>query len=544
MGKIQSVDAVAKHKSTSIFGNIVALTESPLKEDLIYVGTDDGLIQITEDGGENWIKIEKINGVPEMTYVCFLLASQHEMDTVYACFDGRKNNDLKPYVLKSTDRGKTWKSIVSNLPDRGTVYTIIEDHIKPNLLFIGAEFGGYFSIDGGKKWIQLKGGLPTTQVRDITVQKREDDLVLATFGRSFYILDNYAPLRGITAETLEKQSVLFPIKDALMFITERGKDSQGQSYFAAKNPPVGATFTYYLKESLKTKKEMRQEAEKKAEKEKKPYSYPTYNELRAEDEEEKSYLLFTVTDEKGNIVRRLKAEGKAGIHRITWDFRYPDISPTSLEKEPSDGYRRSRIGMLTLPGNYQVVMGKCVDGKYTELAGPLKFKTVVLENTTLPAKDRKALAEFQKKVAELARALQGSMRLANDVAKRIKHIKVALHNTPAAPPELTNQARALEHQLNDILRALTGDRTIAKRYESQPPSISNRVGRIVYGMLRSTSAPTQTMHDQYKIAGEEFEPQLAKLRQLVEIDLKNLEKAMEEAGAPWTPGRVPVWKKE
>jgi len=544
MGKIQSVDAVSKNRSTSLFGNIVSLTESPLKEGLIYVGTDDGLIQITEDGGENWRKIEKISGVPEMTYVCFLLASQHAMDTVYACFDGRKNNDLKPYILKSTDRGKTWTSLISNLPDRGTVYTIIEDHIKPNLLFIGAEFGSYFSIDGGKKWVQLKGSLPTTQVRDITVQKRENDLVLATFGRSFYILDDYSPLREISKETLEKEALLFPVKDALMFIKKRGKSAQGQSYFAAKNPPVGATFTYYLKHSLKTRKEKRQEAEKKAEKENKPYRYPTYDELRAEDKEEKPYLLFTVLDEEGNVVRRMKSPGKAGMHRITWDFRYPDTSPASLEKKSEQNFFRPAVGMLALPGNYQVTMGKVVEKEYTELAGPLKFKAVVLENTTLPAKDRKALIEFQKKVKELSRSEQGAVRLANDVAKRIKYIKVALHNTPDAPPELMNQALTLEEQLNDILRALIGDRTIGKRSGSQPPSISNRVGRIIYGMWRSTSAPTQTQREQYRIAGEEFEPQLAKLKQLVEVDMKKLEKAMEDAGAPWTPGRVPVWKKD
>jgi photosystem II stability/assembly factor-like uncharacterized protein len=544
MGKIQSVDAVAKNRSTSIFGNIVALTESPLKEGLIYVGTDDGLIQITEDGGENWRKIEKISGVPEMTYVCFLLASQHEVDTVYACFDGRKNNDLKPYILKSIDRGKTWKSIVSNLPDRGTVYTIIEDHIKPNLLFIGAEFGAYFSIDSGNKWVQLKAGLPTAQARDITVQKRENDLVIATFGRSFYVLDDYTPLREISKETLEKEALLFPVKDALMFISERGKDAQGQSYFLAKNPPVGATFTYYLKQSLKTRKEKRQEAEKKAEKENKPYRYPTYDELRAEDEEEKPYLLFTVMDEEGNVIRRLKTEGKAGVHRITWDFRYPDTSPTSLEKKSEQNFFRPALGMLALPGNYQVTMGKVVEKEYTELAGPQTFKAVVLENTTLPAKDRKALIEFHKKVKELSRSEQGAVRLANDVAKRIKYIKVALHNTPNAPPELMNQALTLEQQLKDILRALIGDRTISKRSGSQPPSISYRVGRIIYGTWRSTSAPTQTQREQYRIASEEFEPQLAKLKQLVEVDMKKLEKAMEEAGAPWTPGRVPAWKKE
>jgi len=367
--------------------------------------------------------------------------------------------------------------------------------------------------------------------------------VIATFGRSFYILDDYSPLREISKEALDKEAILFPVKDALMFIQIRGKTAQGQSYFAAKNPPVAATFTYYLKESLQTRKEKRQKEEKEAIKEKKPVLYPTFDELRAEDEEEKPYLLFTILDEEGNVVRRLKNPGKAGINRIIWDFRYPDTSPTRLERQPSEDFRMRGGGMLALPGIYQVTMGKCVEGKYTELIAPQKFKAVVLENTTLPAKDRKALVEFQKKVGELSRAVQGSVRLTNNLAERIKYIKVALLNTPNAPDDLMKQARALEKQTNDILRAFTGDRTISRMNESQPPSISSRVGRLIYGQWRSTSAPTQTMREQYEIAGDEFVPQLDNLRQLIEVDLKKLEKAMEEAGAPWTPGRIPEWKK-
>jgi len=540
MGKIWSVDAVSKNRSTSLFGNIVSLTESPVVEGLIYVGTDDGLVQVTENGGQSWQKIDRFKGVPEMTYVSCLLASRHAADTVYACFDARKNNNLAPYLIKSTDRGKTWASIKANLPEKGTVYTIAEDHLNPALLFVGTEFGVFFTIDGGQKWGQLKGGLPTIMVKDIAIQERENDLILATFGRGFYILDDYAPLREVTQETLEKEAVLFPVKEAWMFIQKRGKSNQGQSYYATENPPVGATFTYYLKEAIKTRKEKRQGAEKAAEKKGERIKYPTWDELRAEDEEEKPCLLFTVSDDRGNVIRRLKAPAKSGINRITWDFSYPDTSPVSPPRDPFSNQGR---GIPALPGYYSVVMGKVVDGVYTELAGPQELIAKVLENTTLPAEDRQALLEFQKEVAELSRAVQGAVEAANELADRIAHIKQALHQTPAASAELMEQALALESQIQEIRRALTGDRTISRRYGNQPPSISNRVSSVVRGHWRSTSAPTQTMRDQYRIAGEEFEPQLEKLRKLIEVDLKNLEKAMEEAGAPWTPGRVPKWKK-
>jgi len=540
MGKIQSVDAVSKNRSTSLFGNITALTESPLQEDLIFVGTDDGLIQITEDGGANWRKIEKFPTIPEMTYVCFLLTSQHDVNTVYAAFDGRKKNNLMPHLLKSTDKGKSWKSITANLPERGTVYTIAEDHVNPNLLFIGQEFGVYFTIDGGQKWIRLKGGIPVTQGRDLAIQKRENDLVVATFGRGFYVLDDYTPLRKITADMLKKEATIFPIKDALMFIPSRGKSAMGQTYYAAKNPPVGATFTYYLKESIQTRKQKRQKAEKAAMKEGESVRYPSWDELRAEDDEEKPYLLFTVSDKAGHIIRRLRAAAKAGVNRITWDFRYPDTSPVSV---PGNIFSNTGRGMLALPGQYTVTMGKVFDGVYTELVSPTPFKCVVLNNTTLPARDRAAMLAFHKEVGELSRVINGTVRMTNDVSRRIDLIREALHQLPAATPELMNKAKALKDQVREILRALTGDRTISRRSENQPPSITSRIRTAISSQYRSTSAPTQTMKDQFRIAGEEFEPQLTKLKQLMEVDLKSLEKAMEEIGAPWTPGRIPNWKK-
>ena len=240
MGRIWGIDAVMKNGSTSQYGTIVAFSESPIKEDLLYVGTDDGLIQVTEDGGKNWRKVGTFPGVPNRTYVNAVYASQHDENVVYAAFNHHKYGDFKPYVYKSTNKGLTWTSITNNLPERGSAYAIEEDHVDPNLIFIGTEFGVFFSNDGGDYWKQLKAGLPTIAVRDITIQRRENDLVLGTFGRGFFVLDDYSPLRKVKPEDLNKDAQLFAIRDALLFeksvpLGLPGKSFQGDSYYTAEN---------------------------------------------------------------------------------------------------------------------------------------------------------------------------------------------------------------------------------------------------------------------------------------------------------------------
>ena len=235
------------------YGTIVSLTESPVKENLLYAGTDDGLIQVTEDA-KNWTKISSFPDVPENTYVSDICASKFDANVVYASFDNILRDDFKPYIYKSNDKGKSWESIAGNLPKNGTVHTIEQDFINPDLLFAGTEFGIFFTTDGGKMWTKLSNGLPTIPVRDIAIQKRENDLVIATFGRGFYILDNYAPLRDIKEELVKKDAHLFPVKDALMYIRNEGRYGQGASYFKAPNPDYGAVFTYYIKEVPKTLK--------------------------------------------------------------------------------------------------------------------------------------------------------------------------------------------------------------------------------------------------------------------------------------------------
>src|SRR5262249_20996667 len=267
MGKLWGPDAVAKHQSTSFYGNCLALTESPKKEGLLYVGTDDGLVQVTEDGGKEWRKIAKFPGVPDRTYVARLLPSRHAQDTVYLAFDNHKNGDFAPYLLKSTDAGRNWTSIKGDLPERGSVLAIAEDHVNPDLLFAGTEFGLYFTADGGKKWTRLKGGLPTIAVKDIAIQRQMNDLVIGTFGRGFYVLQVSPRLRPLPPEPQSREAVICPVRDALQYIPTRqyglpGKAFQGAAFYTADNPPFGATITYYLKDPIKSLKQQRRDAEK------------------------------------------------------------------------------------------------------------------------------------------------------------------------------------------------------------------------------------------------------------------------------------------
>jgi photosystem II stability/assembly factor-like uncharacterized protein len=548
MGKVWSMDAVAKNQSTAFFGNASALAESPKKEGLIYVGTDDGLIQITDDGGKSWRKVEKIGDVPELAYVSRIIASVNDANTVYVAFENHQNADFKPYLFKSTDAGRTWTSIKANLPANQPVWGIAEDHVNPNLLFAGTEYGLFFTIDGGQKWIQMRGGLPTIQVRDIAIQRRENDLVLGTFGRGFYILDNYTPLRSVTADMLKQEAALFPVKDALMYIQAqpiggRGKSFQGESFFTAENPPFGATFTYYLKEELKTKKAKRQDAERAASRSGQPVRLPGGAELSAEEQEEAPSVIFVISDSQGRVIRRLTGPVTAGLQRVTWDLRYPASSlPPPPNPDGEDPFAEPPGGPLVMPGTYKVSMMKRVDGVTTPIAQSQEFQVIVEGLDRMSPADRMALVEFQQKGARLQRAVQGATQAANALTPRFAAIRRAIIETPNAPESLLNEAATLEKRKNEILKALSGDQALRQRNFNLPPSINERVGTVVGASRMSTARPTQTQMDQYTHAAAEFEGVLSQLRQLIEVDLQALEKKMEAAGAPWTPGRIPEWK--
>ncbi len=538
MDEIQPADAVAKNSSTSFFGNIVSFDESPKNEKLLYVGTDDGLIQITEDGGVNWRKVENIKEIPEMTYVSCLFASQHDENVIYAAFDGRKNNDLKSYVMKSMNKGRTWFPIVSNLPEKGTVHTIVEDPVEPQLLFAGTEFGIFFSINGGGNWIQLKSGLPTIAVRDIKIQKDEDDLVLATFGRGFYILDDYSLLRKISDKTLSEDHILFPVKDAYIYSQTSKKYGQGATVYTGDNPEYGVTFTYYIKDKIKTKKDFRIEAEKKAKDNNVDYTFPSIDILREEADEIKPYIMFTVKNESGEIVRRIERPATNGLFKFNWGLRRFNMYPVTQGGSPT--HNKQTGGIPVPPGKYTVSMSKVINGIEIPIGEAQSFNLKPLGNLSLPANNPVALEYFKKEAAGVYAAAEGLTHYVDDMLNNVKALKTALINGGGSTQEDLMRADEYIAELREMKRILSGDEIIEGLNENESPNLNWRISAVTYGAYHGSDA-TQTLKDNLQIVKNGVKEMIRDVK-VLDQKLQILESRANAAGSPWSPGRIPDFK--
>ncbi len=535
MGRIQPENAVSKHRSTSMYGNLVAFDESPLVEGLYYAGADDGRVTVSEDGGQNWRDAAVPDDVPELPYTADLCASLHNPDRVFVAFDLHKEGDFKPYLYRSDDRGRTWTSISSDLPEHDVVYSIVEDHEREDLLFAGTEFGCYVSFNAGEAWHKLKSGLPTISVRDIDVQRRENDLVLATFGRGFYVLDDYAPLRAITEASLREPAAIYPIRDALRYIpTSKGRGSQGSTFYTTENPDYGAVITWSLGESLKTRKAQRK-AEAKELGDEAPY--PTLDQLREEDEELPPAVWLTIRDADNEVVRRLKGSTSRGLHRTAWDLRRAGASPIT------GGGRGGRGGPLVAPGTYTVSIDQEIDGAITNLAGPQSFVVKDLGGGTFDAEDPDGAYDFDEDVLAFARVVQAATTVMNDADEKIDALHAAILATPDAPLAWRQDSFRLRARMLEIKRAMNGDRSASRREFPTEPSITRRLFTVSGGRNGVTSPPTQTQIDGLAWAKEAFGPVYADLKKLVEQDIPELERRLESVNAPYTPGRaLPEWR--
>ncbi len=319
MGKLWGKEAVSRDAFTTPLSIITALDESPVQAGLLAVGTDDGLVQVSENNGQLWRKIEHFPGVPPGTYVSDVFFSPRERSTLYVTFNNWQYGDFRPYVLKTVDLGRSWTNISGNLPDRHVVWSIVADRVHPDLLFVGTEFGLFVTLDGGEQWQRIPGA-PPIPFRDLAVQEREGDLVCATFGRGIYILDHYTALRGWTSEARTAAAVLLPIRDTWRVAELPFARSDGG--FAAPNPPSGAIITYYLRESLP----------------------------------EKDRLVVRIRDAQGRLVRDVPARGTVGLHRLSWDLRGPsggkgsmaaDLSPAGVYSAQLIRLRGSMAEALT-----------------------------------------------------------------------------------------------------------------------------------------------------------------------------------------------------
>lgn len=544
MGKYWSADAVAKDVSTSLYGTIVSLAESPVVEDLLYAGTDDGLIRITEDAGGNWIKQGDFPGVPENTYVSDIMPSKFDENTVFASFDNRKRDDFAPYILKSTDKGESWEMITNGLPQNGTVHTLEQDNINKDLLFAGTEFGVFFTTDGGANWVQLKAGIPVIAVRDMVIQERENDLVVATFGRGMYVLDDYAPLRSLDKKLIESEAYLFPVKDARMYIQSRNKYGQGATYFIAENPNYGAVFTYYLKEEPASVKKERKMKEVKLFEAGEAIPQPTLEELRQEELEDTPFLLFTIKDAEGNVVRKITSTPKKGINRVNWDLRYPSSNPVTIKNGKFNATDTDKSGILAMPGDYSVTMAIVENDRANILAEPQSFKVTQLNNRTLPAESRQEYNEFHVKVAELSRAARGTFAYVNELEKQANEMKQALLIASEAPLGLMYEADTIVEKLQEIQHKLHGYEPKASDEELPPHelSIEERLGSLVWAQYRSTSNVTGTQKMVYQIAVSKLDKVMQEINAVVNNELEPLEDKLEDYQVPYTSGRVPKIK--
>ncbi|MBN2634084.1 MAG: hypothetical protein JXR66_11035 [Bacteroidales bacterium] len=538
MGKYWSAEAVVKDVSTSLWGLVVSLAESTVKEDLIYAGTDDGVIAVTEDGGKNWTRITTFPGVPEYTYVSDVLPDKFDENTVYATFNNMLQDDFKPYILKSTDKGKSWTMITGKLPENGSIHTIEQDPVNPKLLFAGSEFSFFISLDGGNEWIEFKSGLPTAAVRDIAIQERETDLVICTFGRGFYILDDYSPLRNFTKEILDKEGYIFPVKDAKMFVESEGFDNQGSMYFKAKNPPYGATIYYFVKDVPETAKAIRQKKEKELFEKGERIPQPSYEELQAEEKEIRPYLIFTITDENNNVVKQIFKSASKGINSVTWNYTYSGFSPVSTTR--FDPLGSARNGIMAMPGTYKVSMAMFAKGGTKELAAPVAFVCKPLDIVTLPSSDNKAKLAWLKEASDYAQTVYGTLNYTGELLNRTNAVAQALHITPASTEEMKKEAARIITELENINYIFRGPSAKASSEEIPPVDVplSHRLSKIAITSYSLSGDIPQIAKDQLTILKTEFPPVLERARKAGD-DLEKLEKQLDAIKAPWTPGRVP-----
>ena len=542
MERVFSVDAVWDLSAMSRYGTITSLAQSPLDERLIWAGTDDGRIQVTEDGGKTWRAIDDLPGVPDFFFVNDIKADLHDASTVYVAVDNHKSGDFAPYLLRSTDRGRSWTSIAGDLPERHVVWRLVQDHVNPRLLFAGTEFGVFFTVDGGKRWIELTGGVPNIPFRDLAIQRRENDLVGATFGRGFYILDDYTPLREVDERLLERDVQLFPVRRAPWYVPRRTLDesekaSQGDAFFTAPNPPFGAVFTYYLREEIRTKQGARREHEKELEKEGGDTPYPGWEALRAEEIEEDRAIVLTVRDAAGRVVRRLSGPVKAGFQRVAWDLRYPSTAPRRQDEDEFE--RRQAQGFLAPPGTYTVSLARRQDGVFTDLGQQQTFEVVPLrDGGTLPGAAPARAAAFTRRVEELRRRVRGAGSAIDETKKSLEAIREALMRSTVDGTELDVETRAIERRLLDLEQRLGGNERRDRMGDPGPVPIARRLQVALAGSRVSTYGPTTTHVESVEIAEEELAELGRELDRLLGQDLPALERKLEAAGVPWTPGRA------
>ncbi len=529
-GKQQSWDNAWDTKAMSDYNTITSLAESPKQEGLVYAGTDDGIIQATENGGTTWnkFKINSIKGVDHVPFVNDVRADLFDKNVVYAAVDNHKYGDYKPYILKSSNKGKSWKLINGDLPERLLVWRLVQDHVNEDLLFAATEYGIYFTYNGGTNWLKLKGGVPTISFRDITIQRRENDLVGASFGRGFFILDDITPLRLFKKEMLAKEATLFPIKDAYWYKEASRVAGQGDAEYKAPNAPYGAKFTYYMSDKIKSLKDIRKKREKTN------TDFPGWEALEKENNQDGPLVLLIIKDAEGNIVNTVKGTNQKGFNRVNWKLNYPNKRGESLNAS-GDGIG-GRSNIMVTPGTYTATLVKRVDGVTTILQEPKTFNVVPMYDGALPRKSYKEVNDFRKEVFAFQQDLMATNILMNRQIKTIAAMKRAANKTTAPNDALLKDINDTRLQLLAIQKELNGSPVKGEVGEKSNPTANDGNG-LSWRAFGNTYGPTGT----HKQLLERVKSQLVKVKSQLKVvsekNLINIEKGLKAAGAPWIEGQ-------
>ena len=527
MGRQQGWDNPWDVGAMSNYNTITSLAESPVQEGLLYAGTDDGFIQVSENRGASWRKIPVTTlGLPERAFVNDIKADLFDANTVYVALDNHKEGDYNPYLFKSTDKGMTWKSISSNIPDRTLVWRMVQDPVKENLLFAATEYGIYTSLNGGTSWQKLPG-TPTISFRDLTIQKRESDLVAASFGRGFYILDDYSALREFTSDNLGKEGKLFQPRPAKWFVQRSNIGNTGADYYFAKNPEYGAVFTYHLSGEYTTQKAMRQKREKKFNKENKNVPFPGWDALDAEKQELPVQVVLTIEDEEGNVINKVKQKAFKGSHRIAWNLEH--FNPFTISM---NGRSRGGGGALATPGSYQATLYIEDNGKISKLDGPISFEVKPIREGVLKGA---TYAEYNAFRLELTSVLQEINKVQdefNQSKKKHKALVIALDRSNISPGSIEPKLAELKAALAAIEKMLNGSSSKDEIGERNPSGVQRYLYNAFNGMDNSYG-PTEV----HKKSLSTAQSMLVKVQQQVdaitEKTIPEIEAALKKAEAPY-----------
>ncbi|HCS49562.1 MAG TPA: hypothetical protein DIW61_15465 [Candidatus Aminicenantes bacterium] len=493
MGVVRNDETLSRDDGVAHYGTINSISESPVQAGLIYVGTDDGNVQMTPDGGQTWQDLTKRFRLPGDRWVSRVLASSHGAEAAYVSFAGHQDDDFTPYLFKTTDSGKTWKSIASDLPP-GMVINVVAEHPRnPDLLFAGTEFGLFFTIDGGKSWHLASGNLPRMPVDDIIVQARENDLILGTHGRSIILLDDITVFEKLNPSVLDSEVFLFSPRETVAFYEKRALPGPGAAEFSGPNPEYGALITYYLKNDPPKP-------------ETKPAPQPK--------------VKIIVLDAAGQVVRELEGPDQKGFQRCSWDLRYPLLFEPKKEEEGWFGPHR---GPFALPGEYRIKLL----ARGQELTQKLLVRTDPEARTTPEA--LRARFEAAMAVRELQRAFKDAQGSGEKLAKELDSYKKLLQERKDIPEEVKKKAEEFQKTWDELKKEFSGG------WEGPEFAIMDLAGQL----QASSSAPTEAQLRNVKQLTEKLAKNIEKFNAFLAQDFAQLQDLLEKTGFRQT-GPKPV----